>query len=217
MPVKIAGAHAGISVGPDGATHQALEDMALMRVQPNMTVIYPCDAEEARKATFTAAFTDGPVYLRFAREKTPVMTSAQTPFVIGKALTMWESKNPQAALIACGPLVYNALVAARELEIQGIGTMVINNHTIKPLDREAILAAATKTGAIVTVEEHQIAGGLGSAIAELLVKEYPVPMEFIGVKDRFGQSGEPAELLKEYGMDVPAIIAAVKKAITRKR
>ncbi|OHA20136.1 MAG: transketolase [Candidatus Taylorbacteria bacterium RIFCSPHIGHO2_01_FULL_51_15] len=217
VPVKIAGAHAGISVGPDGATHQALEDMALMRVQPNMTVIYPCDAEEARKATFTAAFTDGPVYLRFAREKTPVMTSAQTPFVIGKALTMWESKNPQAALIACGPLVYNALVAARELEIQGIGTMVINNHTIKPLDREAILAAATKTGAIVTVEEHQIAGGLGSAIAELLVKEYPVPMEFIGVKDRFGQSGEPAELLKEYGMDVPAIIAAVKKAITRKR
>ncbi len=216
VPVKIAGAHAGVSVGPDGATHQALEDMALMRVQPHMTVIYPCDAEEARKATFAAAFYAGPVYLRFAREKTPVMTTAVTPFEIGRAYTAWESKDPKVAIIACGPLVYNALVAAKDLEGEGIGTVVINNHTIKPMDRAAILAAAKKTGAVVTVEEHQIAGGMGSAVAEILAQEYPVPIEFVGVRDRFGQSGEPAELLKEYGMDVAAIVSAVKKVIARK-
>jgi transketolase len=216
LPVKIAGAHAGISVGPDGATHQALEDIALMRVQPNMTVIVPADAEEARKATVASVFKEGPVYLRFAREKTPIFTSQETPFVIGQAVTLWESPQAQATIIACGPLVYSALVAAKELADEGVGTIVINNHTIKPLDRGTLVEAAKKTGAVVTVEEHQIAGGMGSAVAELLSEENPVPIEFIGVRDQFGQSGEPEELLLHYGMGVTHIKEAVKRAIHRK-
>ena len=220
VPVKIAGAHVGISVGPDGATHQALEDMALMRVQPNMTVIYPADAQEARKATFAAAFTSGPVYLRFAREKTPVMTTATTPFEIGKAYVVWNppagGDTPVATIIACGPLLYNALLAAKELEGEGVMVTVINNHTIKPLDTETILSEVKKSGAVVTVEEHQIAGGMGSAVAELLAQEYPIPIEFIGVHDQFGQSGNPNELIEEYGMGVSHITEAVKKVIDRK-
>ncbi len=216
VPVKIIGSHAGVSVGPDGATHQALEDMALMRVQPNMTVISPCDAEEARKATLAAAKFDGPVYIRLAREKTPVMTSIDTPFEIGKANVLWKGDSPQVAIFATGPLVHNALLAAQELEKEGIRITVVNIHTVKPLDSETIVREATESGAVVTVEEHQIAGGLGSTVAELLVQEYPVPQEFIGVHNQFGQSGEPKELIEHYGLGVSHIIAAVKKVILRK-
>ncbi len=216
VPVKICGMHAGISVGPDGATHQALEDIGLMRMLPNMMVIIPCDSEEGKKATIAAAENGVPTYLRFGREKTPVMTTTETPFEIGTAYSMWNSDNPQVAIIGCGALLHNALQAARTLEAEGINVQVVNNHTVKPLDRETILVAAKQTGAVVTVEEHQVTGGMGSAIAELLAREYPVPIEFIGVHDRFGQSGETGELMKEYGLDADSIIAAVKKVIARK-
>ena len=218
VPVKIVGSHAGVSVGPDGATHQALEDIALMRVQPNMCVISPCDSEEAYKATLAAAVHPGPVYLRLAREKTPVMTTPETPFELGKAQVLWQPsdkrKKPRAAIFATGPLVHNALLAAKELENE-LPVMVINVHTIKPLDSNTILEATKAAGAVVTVEEHQVAGGLGSAIAELLAVEYPVPIEFIGVHDQFGQSGEPRELIEHYGMGVSHIVEAVKKAAAR--
>ena len=216
VPVKIAGAHAGLSVGPDGATHQALEDIALMRVQPNMTVLYPCDSEEARKATLAAAAHAGPVYIRLAREKTPVMTSQETPFEIGKANIVWESDHkPEVVVFATGTLLYQALMAAKELEFK-IPTVVINISSIKPLDRAVLLAAAKDTGAVVTVEEHQLAGGMGSAIAELLAAELPVPIEFVAVHDRFGQSGTAPELYKEYGLDTPHIVEAISKAKARK-
>src|SRR3989344_2100403 len=216
VPVKIVGSHAGVSVGPDGATHQALEDIALMRVMPNMIVLSPCDAEEARKATLAAAEWNDPVYIRLGREKTPVMTTSETPFKIGKAEVFWESDDPQVALFATGPLLYNALAAAKELEEDGIGTIVLNSPTIKPLDEQAIVAAAKRTGAVVSVEEHQIAGGFGSAVAELLAQECPTPQEFIGVRDSFGQSGNPQELIAHYGMDVLHIREAVRKVISRK-
>ena len=215
VPVKIVGAHAGVSVGPDGATHQALEDIALMRVLPNMMVIVPADAEEARKATYSVAFTGTPVYLRLAREKTPVFTTADSPFKIGKANVLWETKDPEVAIIACGPLVHNALLAAKALESE-IRTVVINSHTVKPLDRETILRYAKETGAVGTVEEHQVAGGLGSALAELLAAEFPVPIEFVGVRDQFGQSGEPDELIEHYGMGVASIKKAIQKVLARK-
>ncbi|MEK7178730.1 MAG: transketolase C-terminal domain-containing protein [Patescibacteria group bacterium] len=216
LSVKVCGMHAGVSVGPDGATHQALEDIALMRVQPNMTVIYPCDAEEARKATYAAAFHKGPVYLRFAREKTPVFTTKETPFEIGKANILWESEKPDVTIIGTGPLLYNALTAAHELEAEGVKTLVLNLHTIKPLDADTLLSAAQRAGAVVTVEEHQIAGGMGSAVAEFLAQNHPVPMEFVGVRDAFGQSGEPEELIEHYGMGVTAIKEAVYKILKRK-
>ncbi len=213
--VKVCGMHAGVSVGPDGATHQALEDIALMRVQPNMTVINPCDTEEARKATLAAASFVGPVYLRFGREKTAVMTTADTPFEIGKANVLIHSDASQVAIFATGSLVYNALVAAQALEAKGIQATVINIHTIKPLDRETIVREAHAAGAVVTVEEHQIAGGLGSAIAEVLAAECPTPIEFIGVHDQFGQSGTPDELIKHYRMDAESIVSAAEKVISR--
>jgi transketolase len=218
VPVKIAGSHAGLSVGPDGATHQALEDLALMRVQPNMTVLSPCDVEEARKATLAAASHEGPVYIRLARANTPLMTTPQTPFTFGKAEVFFggplDSGHCDVAVFATGPLLFEALRAARDVE-QDIAVTVINVHTIKPLDREVILAAATQAGAVVTVEEHQIAGGMGSA--ELLAEECPVPVEFVGVRDQFGQSGEPAQLLEEYGLTAPHIAAAIKKVLLRKK
>lgn len=217
VPVKICGMHAGVSVGPDGATHQQLEDVALMRVQPNMTVIVPCDAEEARKATVAAAQTGKPLYLRLTREKTPVMTTPETPFAIGKAVVVYETENPQVTVIACGPLLYNALLAAEELHKEGIAVTVINNPSVKPLDALTILESVKKTGAVVTVEEHQIAGGMGSAVAELLALECPVPIEFIGVKDSFGQSGDPTELIEHYGMGVKSIKEAIRRVIARKK
>ncbi|MDP2648951.1 MAG: transketolase C-terminal domain-containing protein [bacterium] len=218
--VIVVGSHAGVSVGPDGATHQALEDIALMRVQPNMTVISPCDSEEARKATLAAAKRAGPVYLRLAREKTPLFTTPDTPFTLGKAQTLWsppEGGKPTVALFATGPLVHEALLAARELEGGGIAVTVVNVHTIKPLDEESIVRIAREAGAVVTVEEHQVAGGLGGAIAELLAREAPTPIEFIGVHDQFGQSGKPEELIAHYGLDTPAIVAAAQRAVVRRR
>lgn len=214
--VKIAGAHAGISVGPDGATHQAVEDIATMRVMANMKVFVPCDAIEARKATSAAAKIWGPIYLRFAREKSPVITTEETPYTPGKAEILWDGKKPQVAIIATGPLVHKALLAARDLEKEGIETLVLNVHTVKPLDEKKILEAATCAGAVVTVEEHQVAGGLGGAIAEFLAKAEPTPMEFIGLQNVFGESGLPAELLEKYGMGVKDITAAVKRVIKRK-
>ena len=216
VPVKIAGAHAGISVGPDGATHQMLEDIALMRAMPNMIVIAPADSIEARKATVEAAKNGKPTYIRFAREKTPVFTTDKTPFKIGRAEVLWEAKDPQVAIIACGPLVYEALLAAKELEKKGIEVLVINSHTVKPLDEKEIVRAAKITGAIVTVEEHQVAGGLGGAVAEVLSRNYPVPMEFVGMPDSFGESGTPDELLAKYGMKAKNIVEAVIKVVARR-
>lgn len=212
--VKIAGAHAGISVGPDGATHQALEDIAIMRVLPHMKVLVPCDYEETKKATKAAAALAGPVYFRFAREKTPVITTAKTPFQIGRAEIFRKGKH--VSIIACGPLVYQSLIAAEELTKQGIDCEVINNHTIKPLDEKTLLASARKTRALVTVEEHQIMGGAGSAVCELFAKKFPVPVEMIGMPDSYGESGKPSELLEKYGMSVKAIKAAAKKVLRRK-
>lgn len=214
--VKIAGHHAGISVGPDGATHQAIEDIATMRVMANMRVIVPCDAIEARKATVAAGNIMGPIYLRFGREKTPVFTTDKTPFLPGRAEALWQGKKPQVAIIGCGPLLYNALLATRELKKEKIEVLVLNMHTVKPIDEKAIVAAAKKCGAIVTVEEHQVFGGLGGAVAEVLARKAPTPIEFIGMQDTFGESGKPSELIEKYGMDASAIIAAVKKVLSRK-
>ncbi|MBU2564449.1 transketolase family protein [Patescibacteria group bacterium] len=210
--VKITGAHAGISVGPDGMSHQALEDMAIMRCLPGMVVLAPCDAIETKKATIAAAKYNGPVYLRFAREATPVFTTEKTPFKIGQANVLKNGSD--VTIIACGPLVYKALLAAEKLK--DISVRVINNHTIKPLDEKTILKAAKETGAIVTVEEHQVIGGLGSAVAEYLSKNKPVPIEMIGVQDRWGESGDPDELIEKFGMGVDSIIKAVKKVINKK-
>ena len=213
--VKIAGAHTGISVGPDGATHQAAEDIATMRVMANMKVFVPCDAIEAKKATVAAAKIWGPVYLRFGREKSPVITTEKTPFIPGKAQIFWQSRAPKVAIIACGPLLHNALLAAKELEKEKIGTIVVNCHTIKPLDEQTILEVARKCGAVVTVEEHQVKGGLGGAIAELLARKHPTPMEFIGMQDVFGESGAPKELIEKYGMGVKDIKKATIRASKR--
>lgn len=213
--VKIAGHHAGISVGPDGATHQATEDIAIMRAMPNMRVFVACDAIEAKKATLAASKIWGPVYLRFSREKSPVFTTEETPFTPGKAEIFWEGKKPQALVIGCGSLVYGALLAARDLEKEKIGTVVVNCHSIKPLDEKTIVALAKKIGAVVTVEEHQVAGGLGGAVAEALGRHAPTPMEFVGMQNTFGESGPPKELLEKYGMGVKDIIHAVKKVVKR--
>lgn len=214
VPVKIAGAHAGISVGPDGATHQALEDVALMRVLPRMVVIIPCDAIEAEKATVAAAFNGSPTYLRLGREKTAVITTPETPFAVGKAEVFREGTD--VAIIACGTLVYEALMAAEALSKEKISCAVINNHTVKPMDEEAIVKAAHECGAVVTAEEHQIAGGMGSAVAEVLARRAPVPVEFVGMKDRFGESGTPAELMQAFGLTAQGIGEAVHRVLKRK-
>lgn len=223
VPVKIAGAHAGISVGPDGATHQQLEDIALMRAMPNMIVVVPCDAVEARKATVAVAKNGKPSYMRFAREKTPVVTTEKSPFEVGKAEILWDPStssgregNPQVVIIACGPLVYEALLAARELEKNGIDSVVVNNHTIKPIDERTIIHVAKLTGCVVTVEEHQINGGMGSAVAEVLSRNFPVPQEYIGMPNSFGESGDPDELLEKYKMKAKDIVEACKRVISRK-
>lgn len=218
VPVIVCGMHAGVSVGPDGATHQALEDIALMRALPNMIVISPCDAEEGRKATLALAKSGKPGYMRFGRDKTPVMTTIETPFEIGKVNVLWNHQGDASlvAIFATGPLVHNALQAARELEVKGIPVTVANVHTIKPLDKETIVSLARSAGAVVTVEEHQISAGFGSAIAELLAQECPVPIQFIGVHDQFGQSGTPRELIEHYKMGVSHIVEAVQNVVTRK-
>jgi transketolase len=214
LNVKIGGAHGGISVGPDGATHQALEEIAFMRALPNMTMIVPSDIHETFKATKAAAVIKGPVYIRFGREKVPVVTAQSSPFEIGKANIMREGND--IAIIACGVMVYEALVAAEELEKSGVKARVINMHTLKPLDEAAIISAAKECRGIVTAEEHQIYGGLGSACAQVVAKEYPVPMEYVAVKDRFGESGQPDELLTAFGLRSSDIIEKAKKLVLGK-
>lgn len=216
VPVKVIGCHAGLTVGPDGATHQALEDIAIMRALPNMTVIVPCDSNEAYKATLALAQTNKPAYLRLGREKAPVITTDATPFEIGKAVTVMDTDTHDVGIIACGSGVYLALLAAQELGNEGINATVINLHTIKPIDRDAIVSIAKSAGALVTVEEHQVAGGMGSAVAEVVVEECPVPMEFVGVRDSFGQSGTPTELMEHYKITVASIKIAVQDVLRRK-
>lgn len=212
--VKVVGAHAGVSVGPDGATHQAVEDMAIMRVIPNMVVIAPADVHEARKATLAAAKYAGPVYFRLGRSATPVVTTPESPFEIGKAQRLYtrdETHASKVGIVVTGSLLYNALMAAKELHEHGIGASVLHMATVKPLDGDALVEFAAEHGALVTVEEHQITGGLGGAVAEHLAECCPTRLARVGVKDRFGESGEPDELIGHFGLDVPAIVAAAKR------
>jgi transketolase len=211
--VKIAGHHSGLLTGPDGATHQSAEDIALMRVLPKMTVFSPCDAIEAKKATLDAAKINGPVYLRFTRDKTPVITTEQTPFDRNKIETFWTSDKPQVTIFATGYLLYYALLAAKNLEEQNIQVLVANVSTIKPADEQTIATLAEKSGKVVTVEDHQVAGGMGGMIAEVLARLKPTPIEFIGLQDTFGESGQPLELIKKYNLDDAAIEKAVKKML----
>jgi transketolase len=217
VPVVVCGMHAGVSVGQDGATHQALEDIALMRTLPNMTVLVPCDAEEARKAVIAAFAREKPTYIRFSRLEAPVITTQDTPFEIGRAEHFLKSESPDVAFLAAGTMVYRSLLAARALKAEGIEADVLNMHSIKPMDIPAVISAAKEAGAIVTVEEHQILGGLGSTVAEILVQNNPVPMELVGVHDRFGQSGYAEELFEEYGLAVETIKNAARRAIGRKQ
>lgn len=214
LNVKIGGSHSGLMVGPDGATHQALEEIAIMRCLPNMTVLVPCDAVETKKATMAAAYHNGPVYIRYGRENVPTITEESTPFEIGKAQVMKEGKD--VCIMACGSMVYEALMAADILEKEGINAKVLNIHTIKPIDEKAIIEAAKECGAIVTAEEHQKFGGFGSAVAEVVVKNSPVPMEFVAVNDTFGESGKPSDLIAKYGLKDINIVASVKNVLKRK-
>lgn len=214
QPVKIVGSHAGISVGPDGATHQALEDMAIMRALPNMIVVCPSDAIEAKKATMAVAKNGKPTYLRLSRDKVATITTEDTPFEIGKAEVLFEGRD--ITVIACGQMVYRALLAAHELKDQKISVRVINMHTIKPLDTKCVLKAAEETGAIVTVEEHQITGGLGGAVAEVLSQHFPIPLKIIGIEDRFGESGDPQKLLEKFGLTKEAIIKGILQVLRMK-
>lgn len=213
--VKIAASHAGITLGEDGATHQILEDLGLMKMLPHMTVINPCDYNQTKAATIAAAKYDGPVYLRFGRPKVPVFIPEDMPFEIGKAILLNEGCD--VTLFAIGHLVWEALQAAKVLEKKGIKAEVINIHTIKPLDEEAIIRSAKKTGCVVTCEEHQKNGGLGDSVAQTLALNYPVPQEYIAVNDCFGESGTPEELMVHYGLKAENIVKAAEKAIARKK
>lgn len=212
--VKIEGAHSGLLVGPDGATHQALEDIGLTRIIPNLKVIVPCDSREAYKATLASADIPGPVYIRVGREKVPVITDAKTPFILGKASILRQGKD--VAIIACGVEVCESLLAAEELKEEGVDVCVVNLHTIKPVDKETIIKVAKATGAIVTAEEHQLNCGLGSLVSEVLCQNYPVPVEMVGIKDRFGESGQPWDLMKEFGLMHDEIVEAIKRVLKRK-
>jgi transketolase len=212
--VKICASHAGLTLGEDGATHQILEDIGLMRMLPGMTVVVPCDHNQTKQATIAIAAHEGPVYLRFGRPKWPVFIPADMPFEIGKAQRLIEGTD--VSIFACGHLVWRALQAAEELEKQGVKAEVINVHTIKPLDVEAVLASVAKTGCAVSCEEHNRFGGLGDAIAQVLTTHTPAPQEFVAVNDSFGESGTPDQLLKKYGLDTPDIVKAAKAAIARK-
>jgi transketolase len=215
--VKIAGHHAGLMTGPDGATHQATEDIASVRAWPIIQILVPCDSIEGRKATVAAGKTDGPFYIRFTRDKSPIITTEETPFEIGKSYIYWLGEKPQVTIAAMGYMLYYALLAAKELEEQGIQSEVINVASIKPLDEETILNSVKKTGALVSVEDHQVAGGLGGLLAETLAKKYPTPQEFIGLQNVFGESGTPAELIEKFGMGKDSIIDAAKKVMSRKK
>lgn len=211
--VKIAGHHSGIMTGADGATHQATEDIAITRVWPGISVFVPCDRLEAKKATIESAEIKGPVYLRFTRDKTPVITTEDTPFNKDKIQVFWTSENPKVVIFACGYMVYYALLAAKSLEEKGINVLVANVSTIKPSDEHTIIELAKQTGKVVTVEDHQVAGGLGGMISEILGKNYPTPMEFVGLRDTFAESGAPGDLIKKYKMDENAIAQVVEKLI----
>ncbi len=213
--VKLVATHTGVTVGEDGATHQILEDIALMRVLPNMTVVVPSDFNETKKAIFAAANFKGPIYIRLGRQKAPLITTDDAPFEIGKSQKLRDGND--VTIIACGVLVYEAMLAAEKLDKLGISSRILNMHTIKPLDVDSISEAAKTTGAIVTAEEHQIAGGLGSAIAESVIKQNPVPIEMIGIKDVFGMSGTSDELLTYYGLRADNIVDSVKKVLKRKK
>lgn len=208
--VIVCGMHAGLSVGLDGATHQMLEDIAMMRTLPNMIVINPSDALEAHKAVLSAATIGKPVYMRFGRSDVPVYTTPETPFSIGKALVLWESANPTVGILATGSLAYDAILSARALESSGVGSIVLSVPTIKPLDEEAVLAVADKVHKLVTVEEHQINGGFGSAVAELISEKHPMQVIRMGMRDSFGQSGTPKELFEHYGLSVNDIVKACR-------
>lgn len=213
VPVKVVGAHAGVSVGPDGATHQALEDIATMRVIPNMTVVIPADGEEARKATLAIAENGKPSYIRLARAKSPIFTTAETPFEIGQPQVVYESENPKIGIIACGSLVYQSILAAEELAKEGIEVSVMNMSTVKPMNERSVIEFAEKVGHIVTAEEAQVHGGMGSAVAEVLVKHLPKKMSFIGMQDRFGESGGPDELLEHFGFTKSGIVKHIKEQL----
>jgi len=215
LNVKVVCSHGGVTVGEDGASAQCLEDFAIMRVLPNMRVICPADYIEAKKATRVMVKTSGPFYMRTSRSPLPIITREDDHFTIGKANVLRDGKD--ATVIACGAMVSEALSAAEKLKHEGIDLKVVNMHTIKPIDVQMIIKSAKDTGAIITAEEHQLAGGLGSAVAEVLVLNYPCPMEMVGVKDSFGESGSPAQLLAHYGLKDINIIEAVKKAVSRKK
>lgn len=215
--VKIAGHHTGLMTGPDGATHQATEDIAMMRALPDISVIVPADSIEAEKATIASGKIKDPVYLRFTRDKTRVMTTDQTPFEIGKAKVFWVSENPTVTIVGTGYMLFYCMLAAKALEDEGISSLVVNNPCIKPLDETVLLDCASQTGCVVTVEDHQVNGGLGGALSELFAKHTPVPMEFIGLQNTFGESGKPSELIEKYGMGKDAIMLAAKRAIERKQ
>ena len=212
--VKIASSHAGITLGEDGATHQTMEDIALMRALPGLAVVVPCDYNQTKNATVAAAEWDGPVYLRFGRPAVPNFTDPDEPFVIGKVYNMNEGKD--VSIITCGHLVWEALQAAEALEAEGISAEVLNVATVKPLDAAAIIASLKKTGCAVVAEEHNTTGGLGEAVAGVLAAEYPAPIEFVNGADKFGQSGTPAELMKAWGFDAAHLVEAAKRAIRRK-
>jgi transketolase len=212
--VKICASHAGLTLGEDGATHQILEDLGLMKMLPGMVVINPCDYNQTKAATIAIAEYDGPCYLRFGRPKWPVFIPEDMPFEIGKALML--NKGKDVTIFATGHMVWKAIEAGHVLAEKGIDAEVVNIHTIKPLDRDAILASAKKTGCVVTAEEHQMNGGLGDSIAQLLSRELPTPMEFVAVNDSFGESGTPDQLLEKYGLTTAAIVAAAERAISRK-
>ncbi|MFT7155496.1 MAG: transketolase [Parvicella sp.] len=212
--VKICASHAGLTLGEDGATHQVLEDIGMMKMLPGMTVINPCDYNQTKAATLAIADYVGPVYLRFGRPKVPIFISEDTPFVIGEALHLQEGTD--VTIFATGHMVWKSLEAAKELEAEGISVEVINIHTIKPLDEKAVIASAAKTNCVVVAEEHQIAGGLGESISQVLVRNHPAPMEFVGVKDVFGESATPDELMEKYGLGVKDILAASRKVLKRK-
>lgn len=215
LNVKIAASHAGISVGEDGASHQSIEDLALMRVLPNMSVIVPADAAQTAAAVVAASAHQGPVYLRLGRPAVPQLYSQDYEFHLGRADVLQEGQD--AAVIACGLMVAPALEAAALLAPRGVTVMVINMATIKPLDVEAVVRAARETGAVVTAEEHSIIGGLGSAVAEVLVEKYPVPMQRVGIRDTFGESGRPQELLEKYGLTARHIVEAVERTLREKK
>ncbi len=213
--VKICASHAGLTLGEDGATHQILEDIGMMKMLPHMTVINPCDFNQTKQATLAIAKWDGPVYLRFGRPVVPIFIPESMPFVIGKGILL--SEGTDVSIFATGHLVWEALLACQQLESEGISAEVINIHTIKPLDNELILASVRKTGCAVSAEEHQLNGGLGDSIAQLLSRNYPKPLEMVGVNDQFGESGTPEALMEKYGLNAASIVEASKQAIQRKK